>query len=173
MKTSNIPIDLILAQKHAWEPSGYICSEITQNSESQEYSAYSFLLGDKSIVFRIAKITPTKIGQFVTLWIRSEKWPIIPYHKDDKIDTFIVLVRQGEKFGQFIFPKKVLIEKWIISQNGRLGKLAIRVYSSWDITENPQAKRTQKWQSEYFIEIGTNGVISEENREKVKLLLWM
>ncbi len=168
---NDIPSDLILAQKHSWEPSGYICSEIIQNSESREYSAYSFLLNARSIVFRIAKITPTKIGQFVTLWIRSEKWPIISYHTNDKVDTFIVIVRQGEKFGQFIFPKKVLIEKWIVSQAGKAWKLAIRVYPSWDITESPQAKRTQKWQSEYFVKIDTNGDISNEDREKVRLFL--
>lgn len=73
MKNSNLPVDLMLAQRYSWEPSGYTCSEIIQNSESHEYYAYNFLLNGKSIIFRIAKITPTKIGQFVTLWIRSEK----------------------------------------------------------------------------------------------------
>jgi len=37
--------------------------------ESKEYHVATFQLNDVSIVFRVAKITPTKIGQFV--WIYS------------------------------------------------------------------------------------------------------
>jgi hypothetical protein len=36
-------------------------------AESAEYGAYTFELNDLSVRFRVAKITPTKIGQFVTL----------------------------------------------------------------------------------------------------------
>jgi hypothetical protein len=41
--------------------------------ESLEYAACSFKLNSMSVKFRVAKITPTKIGQFVTLWKRVSK----------------------------------------------------------------------------------------------------
>lgn len=43
---------------------------IVAEAESAEYGACRFALEGHSIVFRVAKITPTKTGQFVTLWKR-------------------------------------------------------------------------------------------------------
>ena len=48
--------------------------------------------------FVVAKITPTKIGQFVTLWKRSGKLPIQPF--DLSIDFVVVSVRKGDLFGR-------------------------------------------------------------------------
>ena len=39
-----------------------------------------------------------------------------------------------------------------MSRNGRGGKRAIRVYPPWDTTISQQARKTQKWQLEYFLE---------------------
>ncbi len=172
MKTSvDIPADLMFIQEHSWKPSGLTCTNILANAESQEYSAYSLDLDGMPVAFRIAKITPTKVWQFVTFWKRSLAGPIVPYHEDDDIHAFIVIVRDGDHIGQFMFPRSILLKKWILSQVGKLGKLAFRVYPPWDITDNPQAKRTQKWQLEYFVKIDTSKTISEENKEKVKKLL--
>jgi hypothetical protein len=55
--------------------------------------------------------------------------------------------------GQFIFPKSVLADKGIVTRNGKEGKRGIRVYPPWDLTTNKQAKRTQSWQTKYFITI--------------------
>lgn len=128
---------------HAFEP----------EMESKEYSACTFKLNNQIITFRVAKITPTKIGQFVTLWKRIGPGPIMPYDMTDPIDLFIVSVRRGEKLGQFIFPKDLLLQKGVISCNGIGGKRAIRVYPPWDKPDNQQAKNTQAWQLYYFAEI--------------------
>jgi hypothetical protein len=68
----------------------------------------------------------------------------------------IISVRDSENFGQFIFPKSVLIAKGIVSQNGKGGKRGIRVYAPWDKPENKQAIKNQAWQVNYFVEIREN-----------------
>jgi hypothetical protein len=128
-------------------------SNIEIEKESVEYAAHRFEINNLKILFRQAKITPTKVGQFVTLWKRAkEKDPIEPFEITDNIDLFVITVKTEKRFGQFVFPKSVLIEKGIISDK-KEGKRAIRVYPPWDKTENKQAQKTQKWQLSYFLEI--------------------
>ncbi len=132
---------------------GFDLTNLLIEKESAEYDACKFELNNLKIVFRNAKITPTKIGQFVTLWKRIEKGPIQPYDFLDDIDLFIVTVRKENNFGQFVFPKVVLSQQVIITKDLKEGKRAIRVYPPWDITNSKQAQKTQKWQLDYFLEI--------------------
>lgn len=122
--------------------------------ESREYDACRFDLDGRKIICRNAKITPKKVGQFVTFWKRNENGPIEPFEENDKIDFYVVNVRTENGFGQFVFPKSVLIGKGIISSGKKEGKRAFRVYPSWDIVKNKQAELTQNWQLSYFYEIG-------------------
>ena len=57
----------------------------------------------------------------------------------------------SNRFGQFIFPKEVLKKHKILRTDTTKGKMAIRVYPSWDNPTSKQAIATQKWQSEYFM----------------------
>lgn len=145
--------DLIAAQKLAYEPSGLICKNIVKEAESEEYAACMFEINNRIIKFRTGKITPTKVGQFVTLWKRIGMGPILPYDLEDSIDLFVISVRTKERFGQFVFPKNVLYEKGVLSKGGKGGKRAIRVYPAWDVTQSRQATKTQAWQLKYFFEI--------------------
>ena len=121
--------------------------------ESSEYCACRFEINTKKVLFRSAKITPTKTGQFVTLWKRkNEKSDIIPFEISDEIDLIVINTRTKTNFGQFIFPKSVLAEQGIITDK-KEGKRGFRVYPIWDLTESKQAKKTQKWQLDYFIKI--------------------
>jgi hypothetical protein len=120
--------------------------------ESSEYGACTFVLNNLNIRYRTAKITPTKIGQFVTLWKRINLGPIQPFDSTDPIDLFIVSTRKDSHFGFFIFPKTVLVTKEIVSDK-KEGKRAIRVYPPWDETTSKQAQKTQKWQLDYFLEV--------------------
>lgn len=121
--------------------------------ESSEYCACRFEINTKKVLFRSAKITPTKTGQFVTLWKRkNEKSDIIPFEISDEIDLIVINTRTKTNFGQFIFPKSVLAEQGIITDK-KEGKRGFRVYPEWDLTESKQAKKTQKWQLDYFIKI--------------------
>jgi hypothetical protein len=136
---------------------GFELSNIEIDKESSEYCAYRFIIDTKKILFRQAKITPTKTGQFVTLWKRNiEKNVIEPFEISDDIDLFVVNVKNETQFGQFVFPKSILIEKGIITDK-KEGKRAIRVYPIWDFTESKQAQKTQKWQLDYFLEIPIDG----------------
>ena len=153
MKLNSIHQDLLIAQQIAYAPSGLTLNSFEPEIESREYGACTCKINNLTIVFRVAKITPTKIGQFVTLWKRIGNGPIIPYDMTDSVDIFIVSARNGENFGQFIFPKDVLRRKGFISSDGVGGKRAIRVYPPWDRPESKQAQKTQSWQILYFVEI--------------------
>jgi len=119
--------------------------------ESQEYCAAQFELNNSKIIFRKSKITPTKIGQFVTLWKRIDEKPIQPFSSTDDFDFVIINCKTPIHFGQFVFPKTILEEKGYLQNQSKKGKLGFRVYPSWDKTENKQAQQTQNWQLNYFI----------------------
>lgn len=121
--------------------------------ESKEYDACRFKLNGLNIISRTAKATPKKTGQFVTFWKRNGNGPIEPFSETDLIDFFAVNVRTENRFGQFVFPKSVLLKKGIISTESKEGKRAFRVYPDWDIAKNKKAEQTQKWQLNYFYEI--------------------
>jgi hypothetical protein len=136
-------------------------------NESSEYCALQFEINSRKILFRQAKITPTKIGQFVTIWKRNvEKNVIEPFDVSDEIDLFVINVKFENRFGQFVFPKSILIEKGIVTDK-KVGKRAIRVYPIWDLTDSKQAQKTQKWQLDYFLEIPVAGNL---DINRVKLL---
>lgn len=119
-------------------------------TESKEYNGCRFLLNGKLIVSRKAKITPTKMGQFVTLYKRNSNKIIAPFDRSDAIDYVIVLVETANNSGQFVFPQSILFEKGVFSTDKKEGKRAIRVYPPWDAVVSKQAIKTQQWQLEFF-----------------------
>jgi len=165
----SIPNDLILIKEILFDGYNLIMTQPTLELESKDYGACRFKLNDLEILFRSSKITPTKTGQFVTLWKRIEKGPIQPFDSTDCIDFFIISTRNKTLSGQFIFPMSILIEKGIISHQGKEGKRAIRVYPPWDLTTSKQAQKTQKWQLNYFLEVKQDQTINS-NLAKALLL---
>lgn len=150
---NSFPHDLKIAKEMVYDQCSFDFKNPQLNAESIEYSACSFELDGKKIQYRVSKITPTKKGQFVTIWKRNQNGITEPFDINDEIDFIIIATKKDEHFGQFIFPKKVLVDKGIITQNGKSGKRGIRVYSPWDETDNKQAKKTQNWQLNYFLTI--------------------
>ncbi|MRX38244.1 hypothetical protein GJU43_03075 [Flavobacterium sp. LC2016-23] len=151
---NSIPNDLLRAGELVYDLLDLECTEPHPEAESAEYSAYRFQLNGKDICYREAKITPTKTGQFVTLWKRNQSSKTIePFDTSDAIDYVIISVRKNELFGQFIFPKSVLLAKGIFSTATKEGIRATRVYPPWDETKSKQAQKTQHWQLDYFYEI--------------------
>ena len=138
-------------------------SDFSAEPESKAYDACRFQLNGLNILSRNAKITPKKAGQFVTFWKRNGNGPIEPFNENDRIDLYIVNVRTENEFGQFVFPKSVLIKKGIISTEKKEGKRGFRVYPKWDIVKNKQAERTQKWQLNYFYEINSSTDLQKVN----------
>lgn len=162
--TKSISNDLILAKELVFDLCDLKCTQPEPEDESAEYSAYRFEINCKKVCYREAKITPTKTGQFVTLWKRNLSGTIEPFDFSDTIDFVIISVRKENKFGQFIFPKAVLLEKGVFSTATKEGKRATRVYPPWDLTTSKQAQKTQQWQLEYFLGISEN----EPNLSRVK-----
>jgi hypothetical protein len=163
-----IPLELNALQSTVFNPCELVITQIYPEKESAEYSAYTFNLGDFKIKFRTAKTTPTKIGQFVTFWKRSDKGPIAPFHIDDAIDFFLVHAKTENRSGLFIFPKKILYQQGILSDNTKEGKRAIRVYPPLDKAVNKQAIKTQAWQLHYFLDLLP---LSSYDLERAKFLL--
>lgn len=145
--------DLRVAKALVYDKCGFNFTNLKVNTEGLAYGACSFELDGKFIQYRISKITPTKIGQFVTIWKRNNEGITQPFDISDEIDFVIIAAKSGNNFGQFIFPKSVLADKGIITKNGKNGKRGIRVYPPWDITNNQQSKKTQDWQKNYFLAI--------------------
>lgn len=144
---------LKVAKELVYDKCGFGVTNLKMNSESVEYGACSFELNGHRVEYRISKITPTKTGQFVTIWKRNKNGTTQPFDILDNIDFIVITSKSGNNFGQFIFPKSVLADKRIISKNGKTGKRGIRVYPPWDITTNRQAEKTQSWQTKYFVRI--------------------
>jgi hypothetical protein len=164
---TRLPEDLLLSQKWVYDKLNLDLKNVKSEPESADYKAFTFELNELFIHYREAKTTPTKTGQFVTLWKRKLGQPIEPFHVSDKIDFVIVSTRNAEKFGKFIFPKSVLIEKGIISTEIKEGKRAFRVYPPWDLAENKQAQVSQKWQLNYFLTILENEKMDVDRARKL------
>ncbi|MEU7132470.1 MepB family protein [Streptomyces sp. NPDC046261] len=162
---AGLPGDLLAARTRVYDPSGFACSRPVPEPESAEYAAHGFTLDGMAVRFRVARTTPTKVGQFVTVWQRSAEGPIRPFDAEDGIDLFVISSRDSGHFGQFVFPREVLCERGIVSRNGTGGKRGFRVYPPWVTTTNRQARGTQAWQVNHFLPLGENGPVDRERAQ--------
>ena len=126
-------------------------STLEKDAECDEYIGYNFNVKEISIKFRKAKITPKKVGQFVTLWKRNSKKETEPFNESDSFDFYIIVTEENENYGLFLFPKNELIKRQILTTNSKEGKRGFRVYPIWTKTENRQAEKAQIWQTNFFI----------------------
>lgn len=140
-------------KKRIYDPLSLYISDLKNETEGTEYDACQFELNKRKIICRSAKITPKKVGQFVTFWKRDAARITTPFSETDSFEFYVINVKTEDRFGQFVFPKSVLIEKGIVSTESKDGKRGFRVYPNWDEAQNKQAVKTQKWQLDYFYEI--------------------
>ncbi|HEL3811091.1 TPA: MepB family protein [Stenotrophomonas maltophilia] len=143
---------------------------IVAEAESAEYGACRFALEGHSIVFRVAKITPTKTGQFVTLWKRPAPGSdIAPLDAADAVHFVVIAVFDGTQRGQFIFSRDLLIERGVMSRDGEGGKRALRVYPPWSTPTAKDAIRTRQWQLRCFLPTGAD--VSASTGDRLRSLL--
>lgn len=142
--------------EHVYVQCGLNVACMQWEQESVDYNACRFQINGLNVICRTAKTTPTKTGQFVTLWKRVADGPIQPFDNTDDIDLVVVNTTVGLNSGQFVFPKSVLVNHGVLSTNTKEGKRAIRVYPPWVKTTSKQAQKSQAWQLEYFININTD-----------------
>ncbi|MFD7341616.1 MepB family protein [Streptomyces violascens] len=157
--TTSTHSDLVAAKELVYDPCGFTCSQPVPESESAEYAAHEFTLDGLAVRFRAAKTTPTKVGQFVTVWKRSPGGPIAPFDAADPVDLFVISSRDQDHFGQFVFPVDALRRHGVVSVNGAGGKRGFRVYPPWVTTTNSQAICTQAWQLDHFLCLDQNGTV--------------
>ena len=128
-------------------------------SKGAEYVAHRLGINDQTVAFRVGKITPSRAGNFVTLWKRpsGENEPI---DLSDKV-AFVIVDVSSEigQSGQFIFDQHVLVEQKIfsVSSKNQKGKMAFRVFPPW-AKPKPSAIKTQRWQSRYFFQFSSERI---------------
>ncbi|MEU3463255.1 MepB family protein [Streptomyces sp. NPDC006733] len=151
--------DLSAAKALVYDRCGFACSQPVPEAESAEYAAHRFTLDGLTVRFRAARTTPTKAGQFVTVWKRSPAGPIQPFDAADPVDLFVISTRDDDRFGQFVFPKDALRWHGVVSVNGSGGKRAFRIYPPWVAPAGRQASTTQAWQLGFFLPLHEAGPI--------------
>lgn len=70
----------------------------------------------------------------------------------------------------FIFPLTVLLKKGVVRSEKAKGKMALRVFPPWTSSRgevksqvfSESAKRTQRWQCEYFVWMENNVITDVE-----------
>lgn len=149
---TDLPPLLVAAIRDVYLPAGLQLTEAPQReAESADYGAVRLGLNGQRVVFRIAKITPIKIGQFVTLWKRPCVGTPVPLDGNDGIAFVVISVSDAGHHGQFIFSREILLAKGVMSIGGVGGKCAMRVYPPWSQPVAKQAIKTQQWQARYFV----------------------
>ena len=170
--TIKLNAELELLYNVVFKPLQLQIFDIKAEGESQHYGAQTFKINQVNLKFRVAKITPTKLGQFVTFWSRNNKGITEPLSINDDFNYYIVVTKNQQKRGVFIFPKKILLENKILSGKDSCGKRGIRVYPSWDIPESKQAQKTQLWQLNYFLKLSnSNADIGSKVLELLSLIV--
>lgn len=154
--SKKLPTHIAKAKELLYDRFGFRLENFQKNTESLEYEACSFRLESAQIICRTARITPKKVGQFVTIWKRNSAGITKPFQESDIFDFIVIHVQNNTCFGQFVFPKSILVQKRIVSSKITEGKRGIRVYPPWDVPTSKQALKTQAWQLQYFLPITKN-----------------
>jgi len=106
-----IPYHLEVAIKQIYQAVGMtVTRKAFRELEGAEYGACQFGLDKNNIVFRVAKITPIKVGLFVTIWKRPRS-TTMPFDSTDPVDFVIVDVIDSQNQGQFILIDKYSLKK--------------------------------------------------------------
>lgn len=153
--------------EQVYVPCSFQLTDLSNESESHEYHACTFNLNSSKVIYRKAKKTPTKVGQFVTLWKRSLDGPIEPFCSSDNFDLVVINVEYNGFSGHFAFTKKALLENGILTHSTKEGKRGFRVYPPWDATTSKQAQKTQKWQKPFFLSANSNEKLDKERASKL------
>ena len=147
----SLPKELFNAIKDVYQPAGMEVTNAYTEEESKDYGACRLKLDSREVVFRVAKTTPKKVGQFVTVWQRPHAGAAyVPFNERDQVDFIAVSVADDKNIGQFVFNRRILIDQGIMGTSRTRGKGAFRVYSPWVRPENKTALKTQEWQKKYF-----------------------
>lgn len=100
-----------------YEPNHLTIHDIQEEAQNSEYGAGMFQLNSTSVRFRVAKITPNKIGQFVAFWEKDGDGKNQAFSYEKAADLLVInTFASNHHFGQFVFPKEVLVSKISLKQ---------------------------------------------------------
>ncbi|MFF5793214.1 MepB family protein [Paeniglutamicibacter sp. NPDC012692] len=152
-----VPPELARLLAHAPLPPGHGITGYfpDPNPEARAYSGCGFVLNrapaaDIHVVFRSAKVTPTKAGLFVTLWQRDAEGETRPYTSDDGVDEFWIFAETKHGSGCFKFPARELAKYGVLTTAEKPGKRGFRLYTPWDTDLNAGATKAWAWQRGFF-----------------------
>ncbi|MGH1145904.1 MepB family protein [Bacillus pseudomycoides] len=143
-----------------YKPNNLIITDLKEEKQNSEYAGGIFQLNNKTIRFRVSKITPNKIGQFVSFWEKNENMQNQSFSYDPAPDLLVITCIDENKLGQFIFPKEILLKEKILKTQSQKGKMAMRIYPVWDNPVSDQAKKSQMWQLQYFVNLSDTNNLS-------------
>lgn len=132
---------------------GLNISATVPEAQNAEYGAFVAEVGRGTIRFRVGKLTPTKPGVFVSVWRRAQDGSTEPFAAEDDVDLLVITAREESRVGQFVFPRSTLVEHEIVTVAGCGGKRGFRLYPPWSATTNKQARKSQQWQTAYFLDL--------------------
>lgn len=90
-------------------PNQFVIENLREEPQNAEYAGGTFLLNQQLIRFRAAKITPTKIGQFVAFWEKNELDKNQAFCAEDSPDLLVVTTFQEERMASLFFQKPFLL----------------------------------------------------------------
>ncbi|PEI74035.1 mep operon protein MepB [Bacillus wiedmannii] len=143
-----------------YKPNELIITNLKEEQQNAEYAGCLFNLNNKTIRFRVSKITPNKTGQFVSFWEKDDNMQNQAFSYDAAPDLLVITCIDDNKLGQFIFPKEILLKEKILKMQSQKGKMAMRIYPIWDIPVSNQAKKSQMWQLQYFVDLSDHNNLS-------------
>ena len=73
--------------KMIYEPSGLAVNLIKEEKQNAKYGAGIFQLSSKTVRFRVANITPNKVGYFVAFWEKDENNKNQPFTYEQAMKT--------------------------------------------------------------------------------------
>ena len=163
--------------------------ELDSVPENSKYEALNFSLDERKIVYRKGKVTSDRPGAFLSIRQRpslenNNGNKPIPLSSNDFDYLFVQVenysniteeLEHNSKYGMFIFPISILIEKGIVSSLKNKGKTGFRVFPPWSQSRglngtkvfSESGKRTQRWQLPYFLAIGEDGSIDSSRLLKI------
>lgn len=154
---------LTYVNKMIYEPNDLNLKSVQEEQQNSKYGAGTFQIASRTVRFRVANTTPTKTGQFVAFWEKDENNKNQAYSYEEAPDLLVITTfKNDHDFGQFVFPKEILLKKNILRSHSTKGKMAIRVYPSWDSPTSKQALKTQEWQLPYFVDMSNSNKSSIE-----------
>ena len=119
-------------------------------AQNQDYEGCTFSWENKTFRSRLAKKTPKKKGYFVAFWEKNSQEHNQAYAADSAPDYLMIMIQDEERTGLFLLPKAILMQQGILQTATQKGKMAMRVYPSWELDLNQSARKTQSWQTNYF-----------------------